>query len=66
MDKRGSSERVIGEKRVSWKADMSAYSERAVESGRSEKLPIQPRRLYSWEREDFLFQVTNRGLSAIS
>lgn len=56
----------MGGKRVSWNADVSAYSERALERGRSEKLPMQPRRLYESERWDFLFQVTKRGLSLIS
>lgn len=55
----------MGKKRSSWNADIKAYSERALERGRSEKLPMQPRRLYSWEREDILFQVTKRGLSVI-
>jgi len=46
MDRKGSSESVMGEKRVSWNADIRAYSERALERGKSEKLPMQPRRLY--------------------
>lgn len=41
----GSSARVMDEKRVSWRADVRAYSLREVTMGSEEKVPMQPRRV---------------------
>lgn len=64
----GSSSAAMGAKRVSERADVSAYEGSAVTSGSEEKVPMQPRRDFSWCRDEDgerVFQVTKRGDSVM-
>lgn len=53
----------MGEKRVSWSAEVSAKSDNPDCKGSGEKVPMQPRRCNSepW----MVFQVTKRGDSVM-
>jgi hypothetical protein len=53
----------MGGKRVSSKAEVSAYEERPLERGSGSKVPMQPRSRRSEDRVT-VFQVTKRGCSA--
>lgn len=55
----------MGEKRVSWKAEVNAYDESPEESSCGSKVPMQPRRFRTPEFADTVFQVTKRGDSVM-
>jgi hypothetical protein len=61
----GTREEGIGEKRVSSKADVSAYVCNPVVSGSGSNVPIQPRNDL-WPERESVFQVTNSGYDSLT